>query len=231
MKHRALMLALAVVCTAGVANAQTAPGAQTAGAAKEKYIEFTTGPTFGHKVGGSVGAEGAYFLTPRIGVFAEAGWMSNVVTSGTQADADLIASSVGLRATAKTRLTYFDVGVNYRIPMSSERFHPYALLGFGFAHPSNQTKFFDSSGADVTGQLLSNYGVQLGTDLAGSYTKPYVTLGGGVHIPIRKIQWLSKQWFGDVSYRYGYLPKETSDNADISPIHTNRLQFGFGMRF
>ena len=217
MKQRAVMFALLMVCAAGAASAQTAA------VGDKYYLDVTGGATFGHKTGGSIGAEGAYFVLPSIGIFAEAGWMSNVLTAGIQNDANFIASAVGLSASAKTRLTYFDVGGTYRFPMEG-RVRPYLLLGVGLAHADNVTKFA-SGGTDVTGQLLSTYGVQLGTDLSGSYNKVFGVFGLGVRVPV------GRQWFGDISYRYGYVGKNTSDNADIPSINTNRLQFGFGARF
>lgn len=215
----AMTLAVTVACGAGVAEAQT-----TAAANDRGYIEFTGGPTFGHKSGGSVGAEGAWYLMPSLGVYAEAGRMTNVATTGIENDAQIIASFIGGSATPKTKVTYFDAGVTFRMPIGSQRVHPYALFGVGAAQVKNETSF-SVNGTDVTGNLLNQYGVQLGTDLSGTYTKAFVAVGVGAHIPI------GKRLLGDVSYRYGWIGKETKDNADIAAINTNRLQFGIGVRF
>lgn len=217
MKHFAMMLALTLVCASGVAHAQVpAPGTDSG------YVEVTAGPTFGHKVGASIGAEGAYWVSGRLGIFAEGGWMTNVVTSSTQADAQLIASAIGGSADPKTKVGYFDAGVTYRFPRGG-RMQPYVVVGVGVAHVRNDTKF-SVGGTDVTGSI-DQLGVQLGTDLGGSYTKPFVTAGGGVHIPF------GTRWLGDISYRYGWIARDTSDNGDIAAINTNRIQFGFGTRF
>ena len=211
----AIGLALTVVCGAGTAAAQTT-------ASDQKYIEVTGGPTFGHKAGGSIGAEGAWYFMPAIGVFVEGGYMSNVTSARTDSDAQAIASFVGLSATPKSKAGYFDAGVTYRIPMQG-RLKPYALLGFGIATVSTTTQW-TSGGSDVSGQL-ANFGVSPGTDLGGSYTRPFVTAGFGVHYPF------GSRWLADVSYRYGWIGKNSADDNNIASINTNRLQFGVGARF
>lgn len=217
MKHFAMVLAMTAICGAGVARAQSTPAATD-----RAYIEVTGGPTFGHKTGGSMGAEGGYWILNSLGVFAEAGRMTNVVTKSTLDQASLIGSAIGASASAKTAATYFDAGVMYRLPAHS-RLHPYAALGFGVAHATNSSTF-KVGGSDITGQI-ANYGAQLGSDLAGSYTRPFVTFGIGTHIPF------GSRWLGDISYRYGRIGAETGDNASIAAINSNRLQFGVGARF
>ena len=215
----AITLAVTLACSAGLADAQTTTAASDRG-----YVEFTGGPTFGHRSSGSIGAEGAYFFMRSLGVFVEGGRMMNVATKGIEDDASLIAGFIGGSAKAKTKLTYFDVGAIYRFPMEGHRLHPYALFGVGAAQVKNETTF-SVSGTDVTGRLLSDYGVQLGTDLSGTYTKPFFTVGVGTRIP------LTPRVQADVSYRYGYTGKYTADNADVAAISSNRLQFGVGVRF
>jgi opacity protein-like surface antigen len=219
MKRFAIILALTAVCGAGVAQAQT-----TAAVDEQGYVEATGGPTFGHKANGSFGAEGGYWFTSTIGVFAEAGRMQNVATKDFENDGQLIGALIGATVDARTRATYFDVGVTYRFPMSGRRLQPYVLVGVGAAKVTNDSRF-SVGGTDVTDQLLDRFGVQLGTDLSGGYTKVFVTAGGGVHVPF------GSRLLGDISYRFGSIGKNNENGAEIKAISTNRLQFGIGARF
>jgi opacity protein-like surface antigen len=66
---------------------------------------------------------------------------------------------------------------------------------------------------------LAQYGVQLGSDLSGSFTKPMLVLGGGA-------LWLAWQRLVvDFQYRYGRI------YADDGGINLNRAGVGIGVRF
>src|ERR1700730_10878938 len=75
-----LVMLLGVTTASGVATlcAQTPSTAMPIDAG---YAELTFGPTFGHKASASVGGEAGYWLTERLGLFGEAGYMNNVATS------------------------------------------------------------------------------------------------------------------------------------------------------
>jgi opacity protein-like surface antigen len=182
------------------------------------YAEFTVGPTFGHKSSASFGAEGGYWFSDFIGVFAELGRMRDVATSDIEDKAKIIAGGINGTSTAKQPATYFDAGVSVRL-LTSSRFTPYALLGFGFARVSNDVRFA-INGTDVTSQL-PQLGVQIGSDLSGDYSKRFITLGFGTHINV------AARWLADVSYRYGSIGATT----ELNGISTNRLQFGIGAKF
>jgi opacity protein-like surface antigen len=218
MKHLVITSLVALFVQAGTVHAQT-PSAPAS--AESKYLEVTFGPTFGHTPSGSAGGEaGYYFEDYRVGVFAEAGRMINSATSQIDAKAQVIAGAINATFKAKQPATYFDVGIMRRFP---PRHHitPYALFGLGAATVSNDVSFL-VGGANVTGQL-PQLGVQLGGDLSGSYTKLFVTVGGGGHMTLKN------RWFADLSYRYGVIGKNAV--FEYNSISTNRLQFGVGMKF
>ena len=213
MRRISMTLAAALACIAGVAQAQT----PAASAPPRKYVEFTVGPTFGHRSDVSVGAEGGIPLSESFDVFIEGGRMRNVPTRDLDAAANVVANYIGGTGVAKQPVGYFDVGLRYLIPTTNQ-FEPYVLLGLGAGMVSRRSTF-TANGTDVTSQLLDKYGVQLGEDLTGSATKALVAFGLGARFNVRH------NTIGDVSYRYGriFLPEEG--------LNTNRLQFGIGIRF
>jgi len=240
MKHFVMMLAVTVVCGAVAAQAQDTPPvqqtppppAQTPPPAKKPspnmvpdgkmYLELVGGPTFGHKIGGSYGGEFGYSLTDVWLAFVETGWMGAAGTSDVDNRASAVADAIGGTAKTSTHAIYYDGGLSYRFPATG-RFRPYASLGVGAASVSNKTRF-SVNGADVTGQL-DQFGVQLGNDLGGRYSAFFFTLGLGARVPF------GSRWMADASYRYGRIGGNNKDQADIPGINTNRLQFGFGVRF
>jgi opacity protein-like surface antigen len=223
MKRVVLMFVLAFGCVIGTAGAQTASAGSND---RSHYLEVTVGPTVGHTASVSFGGEFGWFLTNSIGIFVEGGRMLDAGSADFQNKATLIADYIGGSADAKRPITYGDAGIVYRLRKASPRFHPYALVGVGAARVTNDVTF-SVGGTDVTGSLLDEYGVQLGSDLAGSYTKVFVTAGAGTHIT------LTGRWLVDISYRYGYVPraKDADGQVVVKTINTNRLQFGFGVTF
>ena len=218
MKHLVMMALVAVLVGVGTVHAQTpnAPAFPGVG-----YAEVTFGPTFGHKSGGSVGAEAGYFLEALgFGVFAEGGRMSNIATSQIDVKAQRIASEINATFQAKQPATYFDGGVVKRFS-TVHHLKPYALVGIGGASVTNKVSFA-VGGSDVTGQLTA-LGVQIGGDLSGSYTKLFVTVGAGAHMT------LMDRWIADLSYRFGRVGANST--FEYKAFNTNRLQFGVGTKF
>ena len=64
------------------------------------------------------------------------------------------------------------------IPMPGVPVQPYVLGGVGFARVTKKV-VFAVGGTDVT-STLTQFGVVLGSDLSGEFTKPMLTVGGGV---------------------------------------------------
>jgi opacity protein-like surface antigen len=218
MRFRLVML-LGAATAFGVSTvyAQT-PG--TATLTDSGYAELTGGPTFGHTASGSVGGEAGYWVTARIGLFGEGGLMFNVATSTTDVKAKAIADFLSATFKAKQSAAYVDGGAIVRFSPKG-RSTPYALLGVGTATATSKTTFA-VNGKDITGELPQR-GVQPGTDLSGSYTKFFVTVGAGAHIK------LTGRWIADMSYRYGHIGKHAA--SGIPGINSSRLQFGIGTKF
>jgi opacity protein-like surface antigen len=213
MRCFSITLAAVLVCIAGVAQAQTMPGSP----ALRKYVEFTIGPTFGHKSNVSLGAEGGFPLNDSLDVFVEGGRMRNVATSDLDAAAAVVAQFIAGTGEAKQSVGYFDAGLRYLIPTTG-RYEPYVLAGVGVAKVSRSATF-TVGGTDVTSELLDRFGVQLGGDLLEDETKALVTFGVGARFNVRG------NVVADASYRYAriFLAEQG--------LNTNRLQFGIGVRF
>jgi opacity protein-like surface antigen len=96
---------------------------------------------------------------------------------------------------------------------------PYVLAGGGFARVTKDVHFI-LNGTDITGAIDANpdqYGVALGSDLAGTTNNGLLVIGGGV-------TWTAwRQLVVDFGYRYGRVFSED--------INTNRAGVGIGWRF
>jgi len=219
MRLARVLTCLGIVGAAGISSAQ----AQTA-AEPRWYGEITTAATFGHQSSGALGVEGGGQLTKMIVVFVETGHMWNVGNGDLDARAQKIANFIGgsVGSTAY-KLTYFDVGVRYPLPVLP-KYHPYVAVGLGFAHVTPDVTF-SVNGTDVTGQL-DQFGVQLGEDLSQSQNRPLFVIGGGVTYDF------AKRYFVDGTYRYGRTSQaESGGEVIMEGLNTQRLQIGFGVRF
>jgi opacity protein-like surface antigen len=212
-------LGAAAACVTGTAAAQSAsdPGAITAA--------FTLGPTFGNKSSMSFGGEVDYKLATEWEAFAEFGRMLNVASEMTDERAALIATSIGASPSVASRATYFDVGMKYLLVPFGGGYQPYAALGFGFAHVSQDVVFSVNDSELSEEQLAEQYGVQLGSDLAGSTIKPLFLIGAGI------TRSFYSRYYLDLSYRYGRIFAKTGTIEDDKGMNTNRLQLGIGVRF
>jgi opacity protein-like surface antigen len=208
-----------IFVAAGISSAQ----AQTA-AEPRWYGEVTAAATLGHKSDSAFGVEGGGRLTKMLDVFAEGGHMGNVGNQDLEERARKVADFIGGTAGSTAyKLNYFDVGVKYRVPYYL-KYHPYVAIGFGVASIKPEVAF-SVDGADVTGQL-DQFGVQLGSDLSESQTRPLFVIGAGAQIDFLK------RYFADVTYRYGRTSQGESDGeVVIEGLNTQRVQVGFGIRF
>jgi opacity protein-like surface antigen len=212
-------LALAAVAmVGGVAHAQT----RTPAAVDKGYVEGVAQSAFGNVTTQSYGAEVGVTVAPNVQVFGEFGRIKTVASTEFTAAASKIAiglappvqpAAVGF--TAKQPVTFFGAGAKYLIPTATP-VKPYVLGGFGMAKVENDVVF--TLGGTDAGSALAQY-VTLGSDLSGTVTKPMLTLGGGVAIPVWQAIVL------DLQYRYGRI--FTEEQA----ITTNRAGIGFGVRF
>jgi opacity protein-like surface antigen len=218
---RRLSILLTVLCI-GIAASARAQGAAAPGAS-HTYGEFVAGPTFGHNSDASFGLE-AGFPYKGLHIFVEGGYMRNVTSASMESAATTLTTAPGsplasakATFTIKQPLAYIGAGVRYNLPTHG-KLDPYVVVGGGGARVTKKAAFF-VNGADVTDQLLANFGVLLGADLAGHETKPLIEGGVGTHIS------LTDRLLADVSYRYARIFLAESG------LNTNRLQFGIGMSF
>jgi opacity protein-like surface antigen len=216
MNRFAMVLVVMLAGGVGSVAAQT-PGGSTATEGHPWYGELAAAATFGHKSSGSAGLEIGYRLKDDWQVFIEGGRMSNVATADLDQRAQLIAvpaTGISSFSTAQ-RVAYFDAGARYQlVPFGI--WHPYGLLGLGFASVKTSTTFGPSSNGTV---------VFTGNDLNSTLTKLFLTVGVGVTLPFKD------RYLVDVSYRYGRIFPKTSEILDDPGINTNRIQAGIGVRF
>jgi opacity protein-like surface antigen len=208
-----------------IAAAAALPEPASAQAPQKMAAQFTAGVTFGNQSSGSIGGEFDYKIGTEWEVFFEAGQMRNVAPGFIDDRAQIIASAIGASASVAQRATFYDAGVKYLFVPFGGGYQPYAGLGFGAAHVSNDV-VFSVGGADLSeDQLLNQYGVQLGNDLAGGSTKPLFLVALGVSRDF------ARRYFLDLSYRYGLIFAKTDKIEDDEKTNTQRLQLGFGVRF
>ena len=170
----------------------------------------------------SYGVEGGYTFRPGLQLFVEGGRVNNVASNTFFTAAQTIAGGLGqtqsgVGFSAKQPVAFGDVGVRYLVPASGTNLQPYVLMGIGIARVTNDARFA-VDGTDVTGNL-DQYGVALGTGLSGRFTKPLLTLGAGLVVPVWSRLAL------DLHYRYGRI------FAPDEGINVNRAGIGVGITF
>lgn len=216
-----LMLAVGLLAAGLTGTASAQSGGQDAPVA----VQFTVGPTFGNASSVALGGEFDWKLGVEWEVFLEAGQMRNVATKAMENNAAIIVNALGGSAAVAQKATYVDAGIKYLFVPFGGGYTPYLGLGFGAAQLKKDVTFTIGGSALSESQLLSQYGVQLGNDLAGQSWRPMamVTLG------------MSRAFAGrallDVSYRYGAIFAKTNLIENDKMTNTQRLQFGIGVRF
>ena len=185
------------------------------------YVEGFADSTFGNVTSQAYGGEIGITFKRDYQVFIEGGQIRNVATSDIGNSAQLIAAALSqtqadVAYSVKQPVTFFDLGIKYVLPTSGHA-RPYVLIGGGVARVKQDVSF-TIGGVDVTGNL-QQYGVQLGSDLSGSFTKAMLALGGGVLVPLWPHIGL------DLQYRYGRI------FAEDQGINTNRAGVGLMIAF
>jgi opacity protein-like surface antigen len=209
----------AVLAMAGQATAQPSAADRPIG------VEVSGGGSFGHKSSGTVSVEGDYSLNQSLALFAELGYVGNVAPKFITDRANEIASALGGSADVKDKATLFDVGAKYVFKPVFGGYSPYAGLSAGFAHVSKDTMFSVGGTTLDESQLLDQYGVQLGNDLAGSLNKGTFGVLFGVTRDFHE------RYSLDLSYRYTRIFPRTSEIEGDQGINVNRLQVGVIFRF
>jgi hypothetical protein len=90
----------------------------------------------------------------------------------------------------------------------------------GIAHVSTETNLA-INGAPVGADVVS-----IGSDLSGSFNRPFIMFGFGAHLTF------ATRFFGDLSYRFGRVSGATDGSDEVlAAVPTQRLQFGVGVHF
>jgi opacity protein-like surface antigen len=199
--------------------------AQAGGQDAPMAVQFTVGPTFGNASDLSLGGEFDWKLGVEWEVFLEAGQMRNVATKNMETSAAVIVNALGGSAAIAQKATYVDAGIKYLFVPFGGGYTPYLGVGFGAAQLKKDVTFTIGGSALSESQLLSQYGVQLGNDLAGESWRPLVMVAVGVS------RTFAGRAFLDVSYRYGAVFAKTKLIENDKMTNTQRLQFGVGVRF
>jgi opacity protein-like surface antigen len=213
-----LALTAGAVMFGSVAKAQTAPAAQP----DKGYVQVVADAAFGNANSQAYGGEVGFTVMPNLQVFVEGGRVNNVAGATVGAAAQLIVTALAqtqsnVGVSVKEPVTFGIAGVRYLIPVTGTKLQPYVMGGIGIAKVTQDVKF-TVGGTDVTAGL-QQFGVQLGTDLSGDFTKAMLALGGGVAVPVWERVVL------DVHYRYGRV------FAPDQGINVNRAGIGLGVRF
>lgn len=225
------VLAISATVLSGVASAQTplpppAPSStapqSSSGQRTDRYVEGVGGWTFGDKGSEFFGAEGGFTLRRQVFVFVEGGRVNNAAGQSFRTAAQIVAEGLaktqpGVTVVATQPTIFFDAGVRFHATVKGSRAQPFLLAGAGVARVKQDARF-TSGGNDITSSM-AQFGVVLGTDLSGSFTKMQIALGGGLMIPVQQ------RMFGELSYRFVRI------FAEDGGINVNRAGLGFGIRF
>ena len=222
------LLATVLSGMTGAAQAQTAPAPVTADSG---YVEVVMQSAFGNVTSQSYGGEIGITVAKNVQVFVEGGQTRNVAPAALGTNAQTIAGALALTQSnvgfsVREPVTFVAGGVRYLIPVTGSSLAPYLLGGFGMARGRRDVKFTVGS-TDVT-TSLQQFGIVLGTDLSGDFTRPMLVLGGGVAWPV----W--QQLVLDLQLRFGRIFAEGSGTvaqpADAA-VNSVRAGIGVGLRF
>jgi opacity protein-like surface antigen len=209
-----LALLIGTFAMSNVAQAQT-------GAADTVYLEGFAQTVRSNTTSQAFGGEFGVSVVPNGQLFAEVARVNNVATPKLSASAQAIAAYLAATQTnvgysVQEPVTIGVAGIRFVVPTAGS-LRPYFMAGGGFARVT-QNVAFTVGGADVTSKL-AQYGVVLGTDLSGSFTKPMLAVGGGI------VWAIGEKFLADLHYRYGRI------YAPDQGININRVGLGLGVRF
>jgi hypothetical protein len=187
------------------------------------YIGANTGVAVVEKTGGIVGGEAGFRVWKNLDLVGEVVWMQNVVTRAQLDKANTIANylstSQGQAATSNVEVpaTYWGFGGRWVFEqVNLWRFRPYVIATFGSGY-TNIKSSFTLGGADITGSL-PQYGVTLGSDLAGKSNHFATDTGAGA-------LWATGAWYTDFGVRL------VSIGGQDQRTNVIRLVVGGGYRF
>ena len=213
-------LLVGTLALGGVAQAQTViPAGSTTDAG---YVEVVAQSAFGNVTSQSYGVEVGVTLRPNLQVFVEGGQTRNIAPAQLGIDAQTMAGALSqtqanVGFSVKEPAAFAVGGVKYIMPIVGSKARPYVLGGFGMAKVKRDVAF-TVGGSDVT-STLSQYGIVLGPDLSGDFTKPMFVAGGGASVPV----W--QRLVVDLQFRVGRI------FAEEGGINLARAGIGVGVRF
>jgi hypothetical protein len=214
--RRLLWMAIAAVLLWAAPAAAQAPPAPM-----RWYIGGMAGGQAVQTLGGQVGGELGVRLNDRIEIFGEAAWLQNVITRRRIQTAQTVAAFLqqtqgsAASATISAPAGYGGAGVRVMLTDGGS-LRPYVIGEAGVARVTLRPAFM-LGGTNVTTQL-PQYGVTLGSDLTGQFTKSAFGAGAGVLVP-------RGTWYIDGSVRL------TSIRTDGQPTNVIRFGVGIGRRF
>jgi hypothetical protein len=218
MKLPFVIFGAALALLAAVQPAASQPGTDSG----VFYVEGVAQSSFGPVTSQSFGVEAGVLVAPKLVVFVEFGHVRDASPADVGVDAQAIAGYLASTQSASVNYSVHQpvnfgvAGIKYLIPYNAT-IEPYVLGGFGIARYTRDVHF-TVGGTDVTSNLAP-YGITLGSDLAGSTTKPMLTAGGGV-------AWTVKAPFVvDFQFRYGRI------FAEGKAFNVSRAGIGLGIRF
>jgi hypothetical protein len=212
---------VAAALVSAPAAAQTADDSVPAGPIVNSwYAGVNTGVAVVEKFGGTIGVEGGIRIWRNLDAVGEFFWTPNAVSSGQLGRVGTIVDALRVYGDAAGRLkvptSYTGIGGRW-VFENSGTYRPYVMATFGGAR-TNLKPVFTINGTDVTG-AADDYGVTLGEDLIGSYTR-FATEGGiGIVMAYRDT------WYLDAGARL------ISINGNDERINVARLVLGGGYRF
>jgi opacity protein-like surface antigen len=217
---RKLLIAAPVwIALTGSAAAQTA--APQAPPQPKGYAEVVAQSAFGNVTTQSYGGEVGITIARRLNIFFEGGKVRDTAPNTLNASAQSIAGAMtstqgAATASAKQPATFGLAGLRYPLSTHGGKVEPYILGGAGVAQVTREV-VFTVGGSDVTNNM-AQYGVVLGSDLAGSEKAMMVSMGAGLMWPVLRHVVL------DFQYRYGHI-------FSSEAINVSRAGIGIGVRF
>jgi hypothetical protein len=215
----AAALACSLLCALPAAAQTTVPRA-AASSDGGFFIGGTIGIGTVRKTAGLGGGELGFHLDDRTDVFGEGVAMQNVVTREridmAQRVGAFLQTSQGGAATGAVKAPAFYAGGGLRVMLMTEgRVRPFVTVGAGMARTALRP-VFTLGGSDITARL-PQYGVTLGSDLAGEQTNAAFSAGAGVRA-------LQGRWYIDGGIRLINI-------RGAQPANVIGASAGFGLNF
>ena len=188
-------------------------------------VQFGGGAAFGAHTSGAFAVEADYALKEQFSAFAELAMIGQVAPSFIEQRANFVASAIKGSVDVKDQATFGTFGLKYTMMPVAEAYHPYVGLGYSYGRIKKTANFTIGGTAVTEAKLLSDYGVQLGADLAGSTTK------GGVAVLVGVTRSIGERLGLDLSYRLNRFLAKPDEIEGDGAIKAQRVQLNVLVRF